>query len=484
MKKHALTYITLLGAALRLGTLTVEFLWYDETFTAWLAGLPLPNLISATMGDVHPPTWYMIEWIMVHIFGDSAISLRLISALAGIALIPTVYSLARAFDFDHKRSLASAALAAVAPFLVYYSQEARPYSLIFLLTTLATLAVVQRRWWLLIVTATAAMYLHNLTVLYIAALAWLALLRWWTDRRMLAQIVLSFGLIGVLWLPWVIWGLLGQVSDVTNGFWVRVPTLGTPIYILTAWLWSNKANLFAFVTVPILTIAIIRSLNIDRKILVQLLGLLLIPLGLAVIMSVLFVPVLVERVIGSSAVALVLLIAPALIPTSLDQPLTRYALPAVFVFTMTVFYVAFYATDQVGRYPWDLGLDRFKMEQRPGDAIFHANLSTYMVYTYYLPQIPQIIWYQSNDLSQSLTDNTKLAMDMHQAQFDEVACTHPRWWIAFYENPTTSPTERAEIERIISQYGGRFRSTIITNELVNARMYLVDKPCKLTEVTP
>jgi uncharacterized membrane protein len=483
LKNYPLFFITLAGAGLRLGTLTTESLWYDETFTAWLAGLPLPNLIAATMGDVHPPTWYMLEWGMAQLLGNNAFALRLISALAGIALIPAVYYLARAFGFDYQKSLASAALTAVAPFLVYFSQEARAYSLIFLLTTLATWAVVKRRWWLLVVTAAPAMYLHNLTVLYIAALAWLALYRYHSDWRILARALLAFGLVGILWVPWLVWGLLGQVSDVSNGFWVRVPTLGTPVYILTGLLWSNKATLLVLVTVPILTVALVYGIKATpRPVLVQLLGLLLVPLGLGLILSFLVAPVIVDRVIGSSAIALILLIAPALIPTPWPQTTwTRYALPAMFAVTLAVYYFAFYTTDRIGRYPWDYGLDTFLSEQRPNDAIFHANLATYMVYTYYLPHMPQVVWQQANDLSQSLTDQTKWAMAMRQVQFDDISCNYDRWWIAFYENPTTSDHERAEIERIVSQYGGKLENTIIANELVNARLYLVDQPChKLT----
>jgi len=478
---HNLIFITGLAAVLRLSTLTVESLWYDEVFTAWLAALPVPDLIRATLGDVHPPTWYLIEWGMVRLLGNTELGLRLVSALAGVALIPAVYRLARAFEFGRDRSLAAAGLAAVAPFVVYYSQEARAYALIFLLTTIATIALLERRWWLLILSASLALWLHNLVVLYVTALVWLALFRWRLDWRML----LSFAVIGIIWLPWVIWGLVGQVGDVQNGFWTRPPTLGTPIFILTAWLFSAKAFLLVLVTVPILSLALVHGLaNTPGPARIQLLGLLLIPLGLGVIISVLVAPVLVDRVIGSSAVALYLLIAPALIPTRWPPPrrwawptVERYALPALFFLTLTAHYTAFYGLDSVGRYPWDYGLDRFMLECRPGDAIFHANLATYMVYSHYLPDIDQAVWRQANDLSQSLTNKTKLAMGISQAQFEDIACHHPRWWLAFYENPTTSDQERDEVARIVAQYGGELRSTMFKNDLAHARLYLVRQPC-------
>src|SRR5262245_61147876 len=123
LRNHPLAALTGLAALLRLPTLAIESLWYDEAFTAWLASLSVWNLIQATMGDVHPPTWYLIEWGMVRLAGNSPFALRLVSALAGIALVPAVFRLAQSFELDRSRALAAAALVAVAPFTVYYSQE-------------------------------------------------------------------------------------------------------------------------------------------------------------------------------------------------------------------------------------------------------------------------------------------------------------------------------------------------------------------------
>jgi uncharacterized membrane protein len=469
VKRHPLLLITALAALLRLPTLGIESLWYDETFTAWLASLPLYNLLIAALGDVHPPTWYLIEWSVVHALGSSEISLRLISALAGIALVPAVWRLAQTTGLDRAAQGAAALVTAIAPFTVYYSQEARAYSLIFLLTTLATLALLQRRWLLLVVTAVFALYLHNLTVLYIAALAWVGFYRYRREWPLYA----AFAAIGLLWSPWLIWGLIPQLGKVAEGFWVRPPTYGTPVYILTALFFSEKANLFFFVTIPLVALGLFYAWQPGRpgpKI--ELLALVIIPLGLAVIGSMLFRPILLPRVIGSSAVALYLIIAPLLLRS--PAPLLG-CLAAVLI----AFYATYWATDRIGRYPWDYGLSNVVIQ--PGDGIFHANLATYIVYHYYLPETSQAVWRQANDLSQSLTDETKAAMEMEQAQFEDVACARSRWYVTFYENPTTNDAERAEIARIVDRYHGRQVSTILQNRLVNARLYLLQNICPIVE---
>ncbi len=478
LKRHPLLWITALAALLRLPTLAVESLWYDETFTAWLASLPLNNLIAAAQGDVHPPTWYLLEWLVVHALGPNEFALRLISALAGIALVPAVWRLAQTTGLDRAAQGAAALVTAVAPFAVYYSQEARAYSLLYLLTTLATIALLERRWAWLVITATAALYLHNLACLYIAALAWLGLYH----HRGTKGYYLAFTAIGLAWLPWVIWGLIPQSSVIAaGGFWVRPPTYGTPVYILTAWLFTEKANLLFAVTVPLLALAILGPFLFGDKSSsrpkIDLLALLLIPLGLAIIGSMLFNPILVARVIGSSAIVLYLLIAPRL--RRAPAPLL-----GCLALVLIAFYATYWGTDRIGRYPWNFGHPP-NVVIEPTDGIFHANLATYIVYHYYLPDVDQAVWQQANDLSQSLTDQTKIAMQMEQAQFEDVACSHQRWWVTFYENPTTGPAERAEIARIVKQYHGQQMATILKNELVNARIYLLQDVCSQTvEVYP
>ena len=50
--------------------------WYDEFFTLALANLPIPNLIAATMADVHPPLYYLLARLAVVLFGSSPVAAR------------------------------------------------------------------------------------------------------------------------------------------------------------------------------------------------------------------------------------------------------------------------------------------------------------------------------------------------------------------------------------------------------------------------
>jgi hypothetical protein len=460
-RRRPLLLITALAALLRLPTLALESLWYDETFTAWLASLPIGNLWAATMGDVHPPTWYLIEWSMARALGTSEISLRLVSALAGIALVPAVWRLSKAVGHASSVTYTAALVTAVAPFAVYYSQEARPYSLLMLACTLATIGLLEKRWWLFISATVLALYLHNLAVLYVAALVWLGIYRWRLEWRMLG----SLALIGMIWSPWLIWGLLYQVSDVQNGFWVRPPNLGTPAYILNALFFSESAAFLA-VAAGLLTGLVLLLSWQDIKHQVELTGLVVITLGLAVILSVLIAPILIVRVMAPLAPVLYSLVAPALA--------SRRLLAGLALVTVAVWLSAYYLSPNVGRLPAFQGLETFREEIQPGDAIFHGNPSSYITFHYYLPGVPQVVWKQANDLSQSLTDQTKTAMGMDQADFESVKCQRPRWWIIGASNPTTAPAERAYINGLLASNHAEQHAVIKQAKLVDARLWLID----------
>lgn len=466
LTKRPLMWITLLAALLRLPTLAIESLWYDETFTAWLANLPLDNLIKAAQGDVHPPTWYLIEWAMVHTLGSHEFSLRLVSALAGIAVVPAVWRLAKILGVSPAKS---ALVAAVAPFAVYYSQEARMYSLLMLVLTLALIALLEQRWPWFVAGAVFALYLHNLAVLSLAAIGWVGLYRF--GRK--PQFYVAVAAVGLLWLPWLVYGLLPQASAVSQAFWVRPPTLGTPLFVLVSLFWSEKAILLAWVTVPLLALGLFYGLFSDPKFQspkVEIIALLLLPIALAVIVSA-HTPILVPRIVAFAAIPLYLLLGLGSFPAT-----ARPAMAAAPIAVLIAFYGLYWSTDRIGRYPWDFGPTNVV---KSTDGIFHANLATYIVYHYYLPN-EQFVWRQANDLSQSLTDQTKTAMGMNQASFDDVACRHNRWLLTFYENPTTGPAERAEIARLVKKYHGQQAAHILKNDLVNARIYLITEACHRT----
>jgi mannosyltransferase len=126
---------TCVGAAIRL--VVDRGLSLDEVRTAELAHLSLGGLITRLAhAGVQPPLHPVLAWLVVRLAGPGDFALRIPSLLAGIALIPVVAWLAGDL-FDRRTAIAAAMFTAVAPALVWYSQEVSAYALVTLFGTLA-----------------------------------------------------------------------------------------------------------------------------------------------------------------------------------------------------------------------------------------------------------------------------------------------------------------------------------------------------------
>jgi mannosyltransferase len=138
-----LAALTLLAAVLRLSTLDLQSFWYDEAFTPVHVLHPSlwATLRSVSHTENTPPLWYLLAWADSRVLGTGEVALRLPSALAGIATVPVAWAIGRELEGARARGAAvvCAALVAVNPLFVWYSQEARAYALFVLTAALAML---------------------------------------------------------------------------------------------------------------------------------------------------------------------------------------------------------------------------------------------------------------------------------------------------------------------------------------------------------
>jgi uncharacterized membrane protein len=135
-----LVAIVALGIGLRFWGLGSQSFWYDEWLTTRAtAGSLADALRHTTHREVMPPTYFVVMWFWAKIFGDGEFALRSFSALAGIATIPVAYFIPRELGCRRATARAAALLVAVSPMLVYYSQEARPYTLLSLVGAVSVL---------------------------------------------------------------------------------------------------------------------------------------------------------------------------------------------------------------------------------------------------------------------------------------------------------------------------------------------------------
>lgn len=195
-----LTVITAFAGVLRFAFLDQQSFWFDEAVTVHLVRKSLLGMLRALpSSESTPPLYYVLAWFWSRIFGAGEVGLRALSAVLGTATVPVAYALGRVFA-SHRAGVFAALLVACSPLLVWYSQEARSYALLTLLTSLSVLAfeLARRRprgreltrW---AVVAMLALATHYFAVFVIAAEAsWL--LAQHTRRR---AVLLAVGLVAV-----------------------------------------------------------------------------------------------------------------------------------------------------------------------------------------------------------------------------------------------------------------------------------------------
>jgi hypothetical protein len=175
-----LTLLTLAAFALRLYLLDAQSLWYDEGVTAEIAHRGIAELTRWTADDIQPPLYYYVVALWGRMGGWSEWSLRYPSVFFGVLTVPLLAVVTVALTRRRAAGLLAASLAAFHPLLLYYSQEARMYSMLTALGVLLGYLVIQgeattrRRglyWALYVIVATAAVYTHYFAFFLLLALA-------------------------------------------------------------------------------------------------------------------------------------------------------------------------------------------------------------------------------------------------------------------------------------------------------------------------
>ena len=238
--------VVLIAFGLRVWRLGVQSVWVDEGISVLLASRPPAELIATTIAqDLHPPLYYLALHYWMAVAGSGEYAIRFLSAAVGLLAIPAMYQLTRSVLLVGRRPRLGAApvwggglaamLAALSPFLVYYSQEARNYMMVTTWTILASLCLWQgqeaslasspmrRRamWWIsYVIFASLAIYTNYFGAFVLLAHVLYLGVVYLFHRRFPAMGTASLLAIGVLYLPWLKPGLVQLLRiQTTPDFW-------------------------------------------------------------------------------------------------------------------------------------------------------------------------------------------------------------------------------------------------------------------------
>ena len=193
-----------------------QSLWLDEAIQAWAAAsFSLKALLAQFMPtDVHPPLSYILTHFWGQIAGFSEIALRTPSLIFAILTIYFTYKIAQQIlpskklsTFNLKLSPASLAslLLATSGLHIYYSQEARMYTLAALAVTISFWALLRLQkhkfsYLIYFISTLAAVYSHYFTWLILPVQLFIICR---LQPRQLKKIILTQTAVILACLPWL-----------------------------------------------------------------------------------------------------------------------------------------------------------------------------------------------------------------------------------------------------------------------------------------
>lgn len=259
---HGLLIALILLSAFALAAAGIQrdSLWFDEAYTLYIVrdaerppdGLAstarfvwdsLRSAVQRAREDVHPPLYFLLFDAWALLAGESVLAARLPSALSGLVGLAAAYALGKRL-FDARTGLMAALLLGTASIFVYYSREARMYTLLLALAALATLAYLRWRekpsfgraliYGLLLAALPCAHYAGAL----IALTHTLHLLL--TRPRLLARLLLPGGIALLLFAPWIpsaLWQLNAHGGPAAPPFTRADSALADLIFFFTGGFW-------------------------------------------------------------------------------------------------------------------------------------------------------------------------------------------------------------------------------------------------------
>ena len=255
--------VVLLAMFLRLsmGFHSPRSFWIDEMWTLGSVSGSFDQLIASTLEAVTTPPLYFLSIFFVIPWKDNELWLRLPSLITGVLAIPLVYRLGTA-AFDQPTGLLAAALLALSPFHIWYSQEARPYSMLACLAAavgfffIKALKDDEPRWWISLGIASGLAYLTHYYALLIPLCQFMFFVCTLRQYRLLFRKWIAIQFIAFLLLaPWLYLQLTQEVI-VLGVNWMPQPTLLSPFLTLQGFS-VGVSNSFTGATIAGLSITLI-----------------------------------------------------------------------------------------------------------------------------------------------------------------------------------------------------------------------------------
>ncbi len=454
----ALAAPTALAAVLVAVGLSARSLGFDEAASVTIAaqhGHALWRAIAHDGGNMSG--YYLLLHVVIGLFGRSLVVVRLPSAIAAVATVALLARIGLRL-FDRRVALFAGLLCAVSLPLVFWGQSARGYAPMVALVSASWLSFASRRRVLYVIATVLAVYMS-----FVAVLAVAAQLVVWRRRDVRPLLACAVG-----WVPLVVLALARGSGQL---FWVPRPNATSIWQVLQTLASAGLPPSFhtSAIAIPltILTVAVIAAVRRPATRLP--LAWLLVPLGLALVESLVGQSIFVPRnlLVCLPPVALLLAVA-----------LTHPRVPRHAAWVAVALLIALRAVPLVQSYGvspenWKAATAYVRERARPSDCIAFYPSDARMPFAYYgraaRPVLPADPW-----------GPLRVYVEDYAARPAPASC--PRLWlVSSHEGQLDGPAQsRANFARFIAlrsslrrAYGGSERdarfgyAAVITVELLS-----------------
>lgn len=217
--------VLFIATTTRLSGLTSESIWLDEAFSVYHAQQPMIYIL--TLNDPNPPLYMLILSFFVKTFGTDIFWVRLPSVIFGVASVFLIYLLGK--KINNRVGLISSLILVFSTYNIFYSQEARAYSLLCFLSLLSFYFFINyfhkyRLWNLLLyfISTTLMLYSHYfaILVLFVQNIFFITIALIEGKYERLKKWFILQLLIAIAYSP-SLFNLFNQIKIINNFIWVK-----------------------------------------------------------------------------------------------------------------------------------------------------------------------------------------------------------------------------------------------------------------------
>ena len=292
-----IVFFTLISITISIPLIYLNSIRLDEAQSIWQVSHSISEILDIVGRDVHVPLYHLILHFWQGIFNNSIISARYLSLLISIISIPFVYILASKI-YTKKIALMTTIIFILSPFVNWYANEARMYSLLLLLAVLNSIFFLnilkkdnKTNWIGFIITAILGIYTHYFYWLFLISNALFYLVSYKQfASKLFYKFIISSVIIILAITPWIYYVIsLGSAANTKPA--LQSPTSIDFFNIFSQYIFGFQPDIINSIILsswPVIVIIIFTSLQrklnypvFNTFVIFQI----LIPVGLAFILS-------------------------------------------------------------------------------------------------------------------------------------------------------------------------------------------------------